>query len=218
MRAFGPADLNFLLLALRWTLLLSIFAFVGGGLVGAALTALRLSGSGFVRAAALAYMQFVQGLPLLVILFLCYYGVGLAGAEVSATVAAALGLSLYSSAFLAMIWESSIRAVPKGQWEGAAALGLDRWLTIRLVIAQQAVRLAIPPSVGFLVQVVKQTSLASIIGFVEVTRAGQLISNATLEPLKAFGAVAVFYFIICFLLSTLSRRLENRVSLPGARV
>jgi len=212
MRAFGLNDFMFILLALRWTLGLTIVAFVGGALSGMVVALLGLSDNRTVRLLTRLYTQVIQGLPVLVLLFLCYFGLSVVGVEVNALFSAAIALTVHSSAFLGVIWESSLRAVPVVQWESASSLALTRFQTLSYIIVPQAVRLAVPPTVGFFVQVIKQTSLASIIGFVEVTRAGQLVSNATFEPLKAFGSVAAFYFLLCFPLSLLSRRLEKRYS------
>jgi polar amino acid transport system permease protein len=210
MRAFGYNEFMFILFALEWTLKLTAIAFVGGGIAGVGLALLRISRFAPVRLLATAYIQIIQGVPLLVLMFLCYYGSAVAGIEVSALLAASLALTLNASAFLGAIWESALRSIPKTQWESAEALALPRRKILRYVIAPQAIRLSLPSTVGYLVQIVKETSLASIIGFVEITRAGQLVSNVTFEPLKAFGSVALFYFVVCYSLSLFSRWLENR--------
>lgn len=217
MRTFGSPEFFFIFYALRWTLTLTAIAFLGGGLVGIALAVMRISSSKALRVATSAYMQFVQGLPLLILMFICYYAPSLFGFQVSAIAAAAVALTINSSAFLGAIWESALRAIPKAQWESADALALHPYKVLRYVIAPQAIRLAMPSTVGFLVQIIKQTSIASIIGFVEITRAGQLVSNATFEPLKSFLAVAAFYFAVCFPLTQLSLWLEGRAARRGAR-
>lgn len=217
MRTFGATEFMFIVLALRWTLTLTLIAFIGGAIVGVGLALLRISRHAALRAITSLYMQIVQGLPLLILLFLCYYAPSLFGVEIAALAAAAVALTINASAFLGAIWESALRAIPKAQWESADALALTPWKTLRFVIAPQAVRLALPSTVGFLVQVIKQTSLASIIGFIEITRAGQLVSNATFEPLKAFLTVALLYFAACFPLTRLSLWLERRTSRASAR-
>lgn len=217
MRTFGSPEFLFIVYALRWTLTLTFVAFVGGGIVGALLALLRISRNSVVRAITSFYMQVVQGLPLLVLMFICYYAPSLFGVQISAITAAAIALTINSGAFLGAIWESVLRAIPKAQWESADALALTPYKTLRFVIAPQAVRLALPSTVGFLVQVIKQTSIASIIGFVEITRAGQLVSNATFEPLKAFLSVAALYFAICFPMTQLSLWLEKRTARKGVR-
>ncbi len=217
MRTFGSNEFIFIAFALQWTLTLTAIAFGGGGLLGICLALMRISSSRILRVVTSGYMQFIQGLPLLVLMFICYYAPSLLGFKISPIVAAAIALTIHSSAFLGAIWESALRAIPKTQWESAEALAMTPYKTLRFVIAPQAVRLALPSTVGFLVQVIKQTSIASIIGFVEITRAGQLVSNATFEPLKSFLAVAALYFAICFPLTQVSLWLERRAARRGSR-
>ena len=199
-----------LLLALRWTVALSLIAFVGGGVVGAALLLARLRAGPLLDRAIAGYVQLFQGTPLLMQLFLAYFGIALLGVEVSAWTAAAFALTLYTSAFLTEIWRGCVSAVPKGQWEAGSSLALGFGEQLRHVILPQATRLAIPPTVGFLVQVVKGTALASVIGFIELTKAGSMISNATFRPFVVFGCVALMYFALCFPVSLLARHLEGR--------
>jgi len=215
MRPFGTNEFLFIVYALQWTLTLTVIAFVGGGVMGILLALLRISSNSFLRTLTSAYMQTVQGLPLLILMFICYYAPSLAGFDIAAIVAASVALTLNSSAFLGAIWESALRAIPKTQWESADALAMTPMKTLRFVIAPQAIRLALPSTVGFLVQIIKQTSIASIIGFIEITRAGQLTSNATFQPLKAFMAVAFLYFVICFPLTQISLWLEHRSARRG---
>ncbi len=200
-----------LLLALRWTLLLSAIAFIGGGLVAIPVTMMRISDSVGLRSAAKGYIALLQGTPLLVQLFLAFFGLALLGFNVPPLAAAALALTLYTSAFLAEIWRGAIEAVPRGQWEGAKALGLNRFQQMRLIIIPQALRVGIAPTAGFTVQVVKGTALASVIGFVELTKAGTMIANATFDPFRVYGLVALFYFALCYPLSLAAKRIEKRV-------
>jgi polar amino acid transport system permease protein len=144
-------------------------------------------------------------------LFLAYFGLGLLGVDVSAWVAAALALTLYSGAFLAEIWRGCVNAIPKGQWEAADSLAMSFVEKMRHVIGPQAARIAMAPTVGFLVQVVKGTALASVIGFIELTKAGTMISNATFQPFKVYACVALLYFSLCWPISALSQRLERRM-------
>lgn len=200
-----------LLLAARWTIALSLIAFVGGGLVGLLLLVLRLSPSRPAQWAVSGYVQLFQGTPLLMQLFLSYFGMALLGFNTSAWTAAAVALTLYTSAFLAEIWRGCVAAVPRGQWEASSALALNFGEQLRHVILPQAVRIAVPPTVGFLVQVVKGTALASVIGFVELTKAGTMITNATFRPFLVYGFVALFYFVLCFPVSLYARGLERRL-------
>ena len=198
-----------LLMAARWTVLLSLVAFVGGGLVALALLLARLAKLRGAQAGVSAYVQLFQGTPLLMQLFLAYFGLALFGVNVPAWLAAALALTLYTSAFLTEIWRGCVNAVPKGQWEAAASLAMSFGETMRHVIGPQALRIALPPTVGFLVQVIKGTALASVIGFIELTKAGTMITNATFQPFTVYACVALMYFALCWPVSAASRKLER---------
>ena len=126
-------------------------------------------------------------------------------------VAASLALTLYTSAFLAEIWRGCVAAIPKGQWEAAQSLALSFSEQLRYVVMPQAVRIAIPPTVGFLVQVIKGTALASIIGFIELTKAGTMLNNATFQPFTVFSLVALMYFALCYPLSLYAHSLEAKL-------
>jgi len=200
-----------LLLAARWTVALSLIAFVGGGLVGLALLMLRTSPSRGLQAGVAAYVQIFQGTPLLMQLFLTYFGLALIGWETSAWTSAALALTLYSSAFLTEIWHGCVKAIPWGQWEAAKSLALNFGEQLRHIILPQAARIAIAPTVGFLVQVVKGTALASVIGFVELTKAGTMITNATFKPFVIYSLVGLLYFALCYPISAYARSLERKM-------
>lgn len=203
-----------LLEAARWTVALSLTAFIGGGIVGAALLVARLSKLRGMETLVGGYVQVFQGTPLLMQLFLAYFGMALFGVKTSAWAAAAFALTLYTSAFLTEIWRGCVAAIPKGQWEAASSLALNFGEQLRYVVLPQALKIAIPPTVGFLVQVVKGTALASVIGFIELTKAGTMITNATFKPFVVYSCVALLYFALCFPISLVAKRLERSV---GAR-
>ena len=205
-----------LLLALRWTVALSLIAFVGGGLVGLALLVARLSGRRGVEPVVAGYVQLFQGTPLLMQLFLAYFGIALFGIQTSAWVAASVALTLYTSAFLTEIWRGCVAAIPKGQWEAADSLALSFGEKLRHVVLPQAVKIAVPPTVGFLVQVVKGTALASVIGFIELTKAGTMITNATFKPFVVYSCVALLYFVLCFPISLYAKNLERKLHVRPA--
>lgn len=198
-----------LLLAARWTVALSLIAFVGGGVVGLLILLLRTSRFRALRVATTLYIELFQGTPLLMQLFLCFFGLGLFGIEVSPWTAASVALTLFASAYLAEIWRGCVEAIPRGQWEASGSLALNYLEQMRYVILPQAVRIAIPPTVGFSIQVVKGTALASIIGFIEVTKAGTMLNNATFQPFLVFSLSALIYFSLCYPLSLYSRHLER---------
>ena len=212
MRAFGANEVLFIVEAARWTLLLSVAAFAGGALGGVLVALARTGGYRWLRVVANGYVKVFQGTPLLMQLFLAFFVPGLFGWSVDPWLAAVLGLSLHASAFLGEIWRGAIESVPPGQWEAATSLGMRYGPKMALVIAPQAVGIAIPPTIGFLVQLIKGTSLASIIGFVELTRAAQVVNNATFRPFTIFLLVAVIYFVLCWPLSLYGRRMERRLA------
>jgi polar amino acid transport system permease protein len=212
MVQFTSVHVYYLLDAAKWTILLSLLAFAGGAVLGMTLALARVSRLRVLQLLAAAYIQLVQGTPLLILLFLSYFGLSILGYRLSPIVAAGLSLTLYAGAFLGEIWRGCIQAVPRTQWEASDCLGLNRFQQYAYVILPQATRIAIPPTVGFMVQIVKSTSLASIIGFVELSRAGQIVNNSTFEPFFVFTCVAAIYFAMCYPLSVSSRYLERRLN------
>ncbi|CVI19942.1 ABC transporter, membrane spanning protein [Agrobacterium fabacearum CFBP 5771] len=201
-----------LLLSTRWTLLLSLVSFIGGGMVGIVLLWLRISPRRALNRAARIYIEVFQGTPLLMQLFIAFFGLGLLGVDVPAWLAAGVALILWTAAFLAEIWRGCVEAIAKGQWEASASLAMGRLQQMRYVILPQALKIAIPPTVGFSVQVVKGTALTSIIGFVELSKAGTIVTNATFQPFTVYGLVALIYFALCWPLSKSSQFLERKLN------
>jgi polar amino acid transport system permease protein len=211
-RSFGSGELLFLLKAIPWTLALSLGALLGGGLLGLVIAILRVAPARPLRWLAIGYIELFQGTPVLMQLFVTYYGLAvLFNIQVDAWPAVLLAFTLYSGAFLGEIWRGSIQAIPRPQWEAAECLSLGFGQQLWYVILPQAARISIPPTVGFAVQLIKSTSIAAIIGFVELTRAAQLMTNATFRPMIVYPIVAVLYFMICWPLSLLARSLERRI-------
>ena len=201
-----------LLLAARWTVSLSLIAFIGGGLVALLLLVARLSKAKGMGTLVAGYVQLFQGTPLLMQLFLAYFGIALFGIKTSAWVAASVALTLYTSAYLTEIWRGCVAAIPKGQWEAGQSLALNFREQLQYVVLPQAIKIAIPPTVGFLVQVVKGTALASVIGFIELTKAGTMITNATFKPFVVYSCVALMYFALCFPISLYAKILERKIN------
>lgn len=217
MRTFGLSEFLFIVQAAQWTLALSAIAFVGGALLGLVVALSRTSENAVARNAARVFIQVFQGTPLLMQLFLIFFGAPVLGFDINPWVAAGVALVLNSAAFLAEIWRGCIEAVPRGQWEAAQALNLKYVARMRFVVLPQAFKIALPPTVGYMVQIIKGTSLAAIIGFTEITRAGQIINNATFQPLHVFTTVAALYFVICWPLSLLAARMERKRARALAR-
>ncbi|QOG05485.1 amino acid ABC transporter permease [Aureimonas sp. OT7] len=216
--ALNPGHIRFLLEGAAWTLALSLIAFAGGGAGGFLVALGRIAPLRAVRALTTLYVQIVQGTPLLVILFLIFFGLPQLGFSISPLMAASLSMTIYVSAYLGEIWRGCIQSVPQAQWEAAECLAMSRTQRMLKVILPQAVRIATPPTVGFSVQIIKNTSLASVVGFVEITRAGQLINNSIFEPFVIYMIVAALYFCLCFPVSVFSRRLERRGAARRARL
>ena len=205
----------FSLLQGAWgTLVMSLLTFAIGGLAGLALAMARISPARPVRVAAAAWIQLIQGTPLLVLMGLCFYGPNIVGiGSVSALAGAAIAMSIYASAFLGEIWRGCIQSVHKSQWEAAECLGLTRWQRMRQVVLPQALRLATPPTVGFAVQIIKNTSVASlVIGFAELSYNAKVLNNSTFQPFVYFGAAALLYFAMSYPLSRWSLALERKLN------
>ena len=215
IRQFSTIDLLFLLAALRWTVLLTLAAFVGGSIIGLIVAVMRVSNFWILRALAVCYIQLIQGTPLLVLLFVLFFGLPIFGLPVLPWIAAGVAFSVYAGAFLGEIWRGALQSIPKTQWEAGGSLGLGYLQQLRYVIIPQAIRGAIPPTIGFIVQLIKNTSLAATIGFVELTREGQLTTASTFQPFTVYMVVALLYFLMCFPLTQWSRVLERRLNVAG---
>ncbi len=199
-----------LLLAGRWTVVLSLVTFLLGGMLGLLILFFRTSKSGTLRNVARIYIEIFQGTPLLMQLFLVFFGIALFGVEVPAWLAAGLTLTLWSASFLAEIWRGCVEAIPRGQWEASSVLAMNYVQQMRYVILPQALRIALPPTIGFSVQIIKGTAVTSIIGFVELSKAATVITNATFMPFTVYAAAGLFYFILCWPLSRYSQFLERK--------
>jgi polar amino acid transport system permease protein len=205
-------SLIFILKGLLWTLTLTAVGFVGGIAFGLVIALMRVAANKALRYFATGYIAVFQGTPLLMQLFLVYFGLPLLGLNVRAWVAVAIALTAHASAFLGEIWRGAIQAMPKGQTEAAHALGLHYVSRMKDVILPQAFRLSLPATIGFLVQLLKGTSLAAIVGFIELTRAGQIVANQIFQPLLVFGLVGAIYFALCWPLSLWGSRMEMRLA------
>ena len=211
----GLGEFLFLLTGLKWTVALSAIGFVCGSVGGLAVALLRTSGVRGLERLAAGYIALFQGTPLLMQLFVVYYGLALAGLHLSAWVAVSIGFTLHASAYLGEIWRGSIEAVPRGQTEAASALNLKYTSRMKDVVLPQAIRISLPATIGFLVQLIKGTSLASIVGFTELARAGNIVSNQIFQPLLVFGIVGILYFLMCWPLSLYGSHLENRLAVAS---
>ena len=211
----GKGEFLFLLKGLQWTVALSAIGFIGGIFVGLGVALARTSGFRILERATAGYIAIFQGTPLLMQLFVVYYGLALYGMKLDAWAAVALAFTLHASAYLGEIWRGSIEAVPRGQVEAAKALSLSYFWRMKDIVLPQALRISLPATIGFLVQLIKGTSLASFVGFTELARAGTMVSNQIFKPLLVFGVVAAMYFVICWPLSLYGTRLERSLAVAA---
>jgi len=215
MRDFSITDVWLIIGAVRWTVALSVIALIGGSIGGLVIALCRISDNRVLRGFARSVILVFQGTPLLLQLFLIFFGFPIIGLEVNPWIAAGAALVLNTSAFLGDIWRGCIEAVPHGQTEAAKALNLGYVNRMRHVVLPQAFRVAVPPTVGFMVQIIKGSSLTAIIGFAELTRTAQVVNNATFAPMPVFLLVAALYFCLCWPLSRWATYLEKRLLIAG---
>jgi polar amino acid transport system permease protein len=208
----SKGEFLFLLQGFKWTLALAAVAFVCGTVAGLCVALARTSEYPLLVRATSAYISVFQGTPLLMQLFVVYYGLALIGLRLESWEAVTIGFTLHASAYLGDIWRGSIEAVPRGQVEAAKALSLSYFWRMKDVVLPQAIRISLPATIGFLVQLLKGTSLAAFVGFTELTRAGSIVSNQIFRPLLVYGIVGIMYFAVCWPLSIFGTRLERRFS------
>ena len=215
MDAFTLSQFLFLLKGLQWTVALSLIGLSLGAVAGLLIALARTSGFKALKRITGGYIMLFQGTPLLMQLFVTYYGLALIGLKLDPWASVAIGFTLHASAFLGEIWRGSIEAIPRGQTEAANALGVNYLTRMRKIILPQALRISLPATIGFLVQLIKGTSLAAIVGFTELTRAGNIVSNQIFQPLLVFGIVGILYFLLCWPLSLYGSHLERRMAIAA---
>jgi len=212
MDGIKSSEFFFLVGGLRWTIALAVIGLSFGAVAGLVIALARTSTVATLRRVTGAYIAVFQGTPLLMQLFVTYYGLALVGLKLEAWMAVAIGFTLHASAFLGEIWRGSIDAVPRGQSEAANALGLSYLTRMRSIVLPQALRISLPATIGFLVQLIKGTSLAAIVGFTELARSGSIVANQTFRPLLVYAIVGTLYFALCWPLSIYGSRLERKLA------
>lgn len=197
--------------ALTGTIPLTIITFIVG-LVLAFITALfRLSGNKFLNAIARVYVSIIRGTPLLVQLFIIFYGLPTIGLTISPYISAIIGFSLSVGAYASEIIRGSIQSIDKGQWEASYSIGMTYNQTLKRIIIPQAARVSLPPLSNTFISLVKDTSLASLILVTEMFRTAQEIAAVNFKFLLIYTEAGFIYWIICFFLSIIQGRLEARV-------
>jgi polar amino acid transport system permease protein len=196
------------------TIFLCLVSGVLGTLIGLIFGIVRSAPVRLVRWVASIYTNFIRGIPILIILLFLYFAIPLMfpAATFSQAVTAIAGLSIYAGAYLAEIFRGSIEAIPRGQLEAAEALGMHYLQKMRYVILPQAMKIAVPPATGFLISLVKASSLVSVIGYTDLTRAGRIITSQNHLPLDTYVVVAALYFLISYPISLFGRWYERRLA------
>ena len=201
----------YLLRGAEFTLLLSVGSVLLSTAIGAIVALLHVFGALPVRVLVEIYVFLVRGIPLLILLFMMYYMLPYIGIDLQPITGGILVIGIYYGAFMSQVFRAAILSLPKSQWDAARGLGMRRPLMLELVIFPQAFRIAAPPFVNTCMQLIKSTSLVSIIGLWELTMAGRETVERTLAPFQIFAGVALIYFCICFSLASYGRYLEKRM-------
>ncbi|HZS84648.1 MAG TPA: amino acid ABC transporter permease [Stellaceae bacterium] len=208
-------NLPYLAMGLAVTLQTAALVIVAGSVFGLALGLLRSVGPRPLRVAAMLYIEFIRGTPLLVVLFIIYFAVpALIGFRFTAYTAAVIGFVAFIGAYIAEDCRSGLASVPKGQAEAGLASGLTRGQVMRLIILPQAIRRMLPALFGQFVRLVKFTSVASVIGVTELTGAALTVNAREFRPLEIIIFLGFAYFVLCLLLSQLGRWLNRRYAIP----
>jgi L-cystine transport system permease protein len=197
---------------LRGTLPLTAVSFTLGLALALVVALMRLSGRRLVSAVARAYVSVIRGTPLLLQLFIIFFGLPSLGITLDPWPSAIIGLSLNVGAYASEAVRGAILSVPRGQWEAAMTVGMGRVTTLRRVVLPQAARIAVPSLSNTLISLVKDTSLVSVVLVTELLRQAQIIAGQTFEYFTLYSVAAVYYWVVCFLLSIGQARLETRLS------
>jgi polar amino acid transport system permease protein len=201
----------FLLKGTAYTVEVSLLAITFGLVLGWALGLAAVSGLRWLRAITWAYVQFIRGTPLLVQIFLIYFGLPVFGIDIPAFWSGVIALGMNSGGFQAEIVRAGIESIDRGQTEAARSIGMSRLQALVFILVPQAIRRVIPPLTNELITLTKSSSLLSAIAALELTHAGQLIIARTFAPFEIYAAVAVLYLALIALLSRASALLERRV-------
>jgi len=211
---FNPSlaveSLPYVLEGLWNTLFISFISMAFGLALGLFLALGRSSSNWLLRMPSSLYISFMRGVPILVILFILYFGFPVIGIEFTALQAAVIGFSLNSAAYIAEINRSAINAVDRGQWEASTSLGLSYWQTLRGIILPQAVRIALPPLSNVMLDLIKASSLAAMITVPEIFQHAKIVGGRELDYMTMYILIALIYWTICSVVSILQRYLEKR--------
>ncbi|SDK28003.1 amino acid ABC transporter permease [Sediminibacillus albus] len=202
---------------IKYTIPLTLIAFTAGLILALLTAVMRLSGSRLVRAPAIAYVSAIRGTPMLVQLFIVFYGLPSLNVTIDPFPSAIIAFSLNVGAYASEIIRASILSIPKGQWEAGYTVGMTHNTALRRIILPQAARVSIPPLSNTFISLVKDTSLASLILVTELFRRAQEIAARTYDFMLIYVEAAILYWVICFLLSLAQEAIERRLARYTAR-
>ncbi|WP_280771378.1 amino acid ABC transporter permease [Salipaludibacillus daqingensis] len=208
-------SLPYVLQGIWYTLFISLISMVIGLAIGLLLAIARASDRFWLRWPARMYISFMRGVPILIILFLLYFGFPFVGVEFQAVTAAIIGFSLNSAAYMAEINRAAISAVPRGQWESARSLGFSYWMMMRRIVLPQASRIAVPPLTNVLLDLIKASSLAAMITVPEIFQMSRIVAGREMDYMTMFILVALIYWGICSIMTVLQNYLEKRFEKYG---
>lgn len=206
-------SLGFVLSGLPYTLGISLLSFVTGLLLGLGLALMGRSRQRLIHYLVRAYISIMRGVPMIVVLFVLYFGLPYYGLELPALLCAYLGFSMVSAAYISEVFRSSIEAIDKGQWEAAKALGLPYSLMVKKIILPQAFRIAVPPLGNVIIDMVKSSSLAAMITVPDIFQNSKIIGGREWDYMSMYILVAFIYWLIAFLLERYQEFLENKLAL-----
>lgn len=203
--------------AIKYTIPLTLIAFIIGVLLALLTAMMRLSSSKILQAVARVYVSAIRGTPMLVQLFIIFFGLGSIGITIDPFPSAIIAFSLNVGAYASEIIRASISSIPKGQWEAAQTIGMSYSQSLKRIILPQAARVSIPPLSNTFISLVKDTSLASLILVTELFRKAQEIAARTYDFMLLYVEAAIIYWVICFILSIIQDQVENRLNRYVAR-
>ncbi|MBP2621963.1 amino acid ABC transporter permease [Streptococcus panodentis] len=201
----------FVFSGIPYTLGVALTSFLTGLVLGFFISRARMSKSSLLSALVRFYISVMRGVPMIVVLFVLYFGLPFYGVELPALLCSYLAFSLVSAAYISEIFRASMQAVDQGQWEAARALGLKNWTIVRKIILPQAIRIAIPPLGNVVLDMIKSTSLMAMITVQDIFQKAKIVGGRELDYMSMYVLVAFIYWLLCYGFEILQARLEKKL-------
>ncbi|CAM2780356.1 amino acid ABC transporter permease [Paenibacillus sediminis] len=209
--SFFVENIDYYITGVKYTLLLSVVAVVLGFILGAVFALMRLSSIKVLSWIAAVYIEFLRGTPLLVQLLIIHYGLSIYGINFPPLVSGSIALFINSSAYLAEVFRAGIQGVDRGQMEAARSLGMTKGMATRHIILPQAIKAVLPAIGNEFIVIIKESSIVSIIGVMEIMYNAEVLRGSLFEPMKPLLIAAIIYFIMTFSLSKLLGVFERKL-------